>query len=187
MTMQLPYAEPLTVRELGERVVPEPPRRGEEGGEPCGLCAGHVDRGRLAGRALQPAPAGRRQPRRSGLAGEPRARRLVQRPVAGGGRRVRPAGRARRARDPRARRRRPRAPLPLGRRRRALPRVVHPAAARDARGVRDDASALGGRPAERHGRGARGRGQAHRRSAVTDRSSPAGSGRSTPSSSGSAR
>ena len=38
--MQLPYAEPLTVREPGERVVPEPPRRGEEGGEPCGICAG---------------------------------------------------------------------------------------------------------------------------------------------------
>ena len=38
--MQLPYAEPLTVREPGERVVPEPPRRGEDGGEPCGICAG---------------------------------------------------------------------------------------------------------------------------------------------------
>ena len=24
------------------RVIPEPPRRGEEGGEPCGLCAGHA-------------------------------------------------------------------------------------------------------------------------------------------------
>jgi len=34
--MQLPYLEPLTVREPGERVVPEPPRRGEPGGEPCG-------------------------------------------------------------------------------------------------------------------------------------------------------
>ena len=38
--MQLPYAEPLTIRELGAPVIPEPPRRGEEGGEPCGLCAG---------------------------------------------------------------------------------------------------------------------------------------------------
>ena len=38
--MQLPYAQPLTVLEPGERVVPEPPRRGEEGGEPCGICAG---------------------------------------------------------------------------------------------------------------------------------------------------
>jgi diadenosine tetraphosphate (Ap4A) HIT family hydrolase len=38
--MQLPYTEPLTVRELGARVVPEPPRRGEPGGEPCGLCSG---------------------------------------------------------------------------------------------------------------------------------------------------
>ena len=40
LTMQLPYAEPLTVLEPSERVVPEPPRRGEDGGEPCGLCAG---------------------------------------------------------------------------------------------------------------------------------------------------
>ena len=38
--MQLPYTEPLTPREPGERVIPEPPRRGEPGGEPCGLCAG---------------------------------------------------------------------------------------------------------------------------------------------------
>jgi diadenosine tetraphosphate (Ap4A) HIT family hydrolase len=42
MTMQLPYVEPLTIRELGEPVIPEPPRRGEEGGEPCGLCTGHA-------------------------------------------------------------------------------------------------------------------------------------------------
>src|SRR5829696_6635068 len=40
--MQLPYTEPLTVREPGERVVPEPPRRGEPGGEPCGLCGGQA-------------------------------------------------------------------------------------------------------------------------------------------------
>ncbi len=38
--MQLPYAEPLTVREPGPRVIPEPPRRGEPGCEPCGLCSG---------------------------------------------------------------------------------------------------------------------------------------------------
>ena len=38
--MVLPYLEPLTVRELGERVIPEPPRRGEPGGEPCGICEG---------------------------------------------------------------------------------------------------------------------------------------------------
>ena len=38
--MELPYAEPLTVREPGPRVIPEPPRRGEPGGEPCGLCSG---------------------------------------------------------------------------------------------------------------------------------------------------
>lgn len=38
--MELPYAEPLTVRELGEPTIPEPPRRGEPGGEPCGVCEG---------------------------------------------------------------------------------------------------------------------------------------------------
>lgn len=38
--MQLPYVEPLTVREPGPRVIPEPPRRGDPGGEPCGLCTG---------------------------------------------------------------------------------------------------------------------------------------------------
>jgi diadenosine tetraphosphate (Ap4A) HIT family hydrolase len=37
--MQLPY-EPLTVRSPAERVIPEPPRRGEPGGEPCGICTG---------------------------------------------------------------------------------------------------------------------------------------------------
>jgi diadenosine tetraphosphate (Ap4A) HIT family hydrolase len=36
--MQLPYAEPLTVRERSEPTIPEPPRRGEEGGPPCGIC-----------------------------------------------------------------------------------------------------------------------------------------------------
>ena len=36
--MLLPYIEPLTPREPGERVIPEPPRRGEPGGEPCGIC-----------------------------------------------------------------------------------------------------------------------------------------------------
>jgi diadenosine tetraphosphate (Ap4A) HIT family hydrolase len=38
--MSLPYAEPLTVRPPGPRVVPEPPRKGDEGGEPCRICAG---------------------------------------------------------------------------------------------------------------------------------------------------
>jgi diadenosine tetraphosphate (Ap4A) HIT family hydrolase len=38
--MILPYDEPLVPRELGARVVPEPPRRGEPGGEPCGICTG---------------------------------------------------------------------------------------------------------------------------------------------------
>ena len=38
--MSLPYAEPLTVREPAPRVVPEPPRRGDPGGEPCRICDG---------------------------------------------------------------------------------------------------------------------------------------------------
>jgi diadenosine tetraphosphate (Ap4A) HIT family hydrolase len=38
--MSLPYAVPLTVREPAPRVVPEPPRRGEPGGEPCAICSG---------------------------------------------------------------------------------------------------------------------------------------------------
>ena len=38
--MSLPYAEPLTLREPAPRVVPEPPRRGEPGGEPCRICDG---------------------------------------------------------------------------------------------------------------------------------------------------
>ncbi len=36
--MTLPYAEPLTRVELAPRVIPEPPRVGELGGKPCGLC-----------------------------------------------------------------------------------------------------------------------------------------------------
>ena len=39
-TMTLPYREPLVLRDPGERQVPEPPRRGEEGGPPCGICSG---------------------------------------------------------------------------------------------------------------------------------------------------
>jgi diadenosine tetraphosphate (Ap4A) HIT family hydrolase len=38
--MQLPYAEPLTIRELSAPTIPEPARRGEEGGPPCGICGG---------------------------------------------------------------------------------------------------------------------------------------------------
>jgi diadenosine tetraphosphate (Ap4A) HIT family hydrolase len=38
--MSLPYEEPLVPRAPGERVIPEPPRRGEPGGEPCAICGG---------------------------------------------------------------------------------------------------------------------------------------------------
>ena len=37
--MTLPYLEPLTIREPAEPTLPEPPRRGEEGGEPCFPCS----------------------------------------------------------------------------------------------------------------------------------------------------
>jgi diadenosine tetraphosphate (Ap4A) HIT family hydrolase len=38
--MVLPYEGTLTPRSPGDRVIPEPPRRGEPGGEPCGICGG---------------------------------------------------------------------------------------------------------------------------------------------------
>jgi diadenosine tetraphosphate (Ap4A) HIT family hydrolase len=38
--MTLPYREPLIPREPATPVIPEPPRRGEPGGEPCGICDG---------------------------------------------------------------------------------------------------------------------------------------------------
>ena len=36
--MTLPYLEPLETRTLSAPVIPEPPRRGEPGGPPCGVC-----------------------------------------------------------------------------------------------------------------------------------------------------
>ena len=36
--MTMPYTEPLSPRAPAERVIPEPPRRGEPGGEPCAIC-----------------------------------------------------------------------------------------------------------------------------------------------------
>lgn len=38
--MQLPYEEPHVPRTPGPRTIPEPPRRGEKGGPPCGICTG---------------------------------------------------------------------------------------------------------------------------------------------------
>lgn len=40
--MTMPYEEPLTPRTPAARVVPEPPRRGEPGGDPCGICSGEA-------------------------------------------------------------------------------------------------------------------------------------------------
>jgi diadenosine tetraphosphate (Ap4A) HIT family hydrolase len=40
--MALPYLDPVVPREPGERVIPEPPRRGEVGGPPCAICSGET-------------------------------------------------------------------------------------------------------------------------------------------------
>jgi diadenosine tetraphosphate (Ap4A) HIT family hydrolase len=37
--MTIPYAEPLSTIDPAELVIPEPPRRGEEGGAPCFPCS----------------------------------------------------------------------------------------------------------------------------------------------------
>jgi diadenosine tetraphosphate (Ap4A) HIT family hydrolase len=37
--MTLPYAEPLTLKDPASLTLPEPPRRGEPGGEPCFPCS----------------------------------------------------------------------------------------------------------------------------------------------------
>jgi diadenosine tetraphosphate (Ap4A) HIT family hydrolase len=41
--MTLPYADPLTVIDPAALVVPEPPRRGEAGGDPCFPCSADSD------------------------------------------------------------------------------------------------------------------------------------------------
>jgi diadenosine tetraphosphate (Ap4A) HIT family hydrolase len=40
--MTFPYEEPLVPRSPAERVIPEPPRRGEPGGDSCGICGGQA-------------------------------------------------------------------------------------------------------------------------------------------------
>jgi diadenosine tetraphosphate (Ap4A) HIT family hydrolase len=40
--MKLPYLEPLVPSDPGERQIPEPPRRGEDGGPPCSICTGET-------------------------------------------------------------------------------------------------------------------------------------------------
>jgi diadenosine tetraphosphate (Ap4A) HIT family hydrolase len=41
-SVTLPYEEPLVPRPPGDRSIPEPPRRGEPGGDPCGICTGRA-------------------------------------------------------------------------------------------------------------------------------------------------
>jgi len=45
--MTLPYAEPLTPIDPAALVVPEPPRRGEPGGEPCFPCSPDSEANRI--------------------------------------------------------------------------------------------------------------------------------------------
>ena len=40
--MTMPYEQPLVPKAPGERVIPEPARRGEPGGQPCGICTGEA-------------------------------------------------------------------------------------------------------------------------------------------------
>src|SRR5581483_2195614 len=40
--MTVPYQQPLVPLEPGPRQIPEPPRRGEEGGPPCAICGGQT-------------------------------------------------------------------------------------------------------------------------------------------------
>ena len=119
-------------------VVPEPPRRGEPGGEPCGICTGEATERRVVRRRTG------RSTRRSAAAcparcGSPAASHVDsfadlpdeagERTSAGSPARVERA-------DPRPRRRRARPPVPVGRRRRALPLCGLAVTARDARGLR---------------------------------------------------
>ena len=45
--MTLPYAPPLTLIDPADLVVPEPPRRGESGGEPCFPCSADSESHRI--------------------------------------------------------------------------------------------------------------------------------------------
>ena len=187
-SMTLPYQEPLVPREPGERQIPEPPRRGEPGGPPCAICGGKTTAAVWSDDnwTLHP-PVGGSLPGAVWLASRVHVDSFSDLPEELAGR-LRPRRGARRARDPRARRRRTRPPLPLGRRRRALPRLVPAAAARHGRGVGDGAPGLGGRPAERARRGAAPRRSASRRRcerggarvAATRMTPGSGSGTATP-------
>ena len=136
-SMSLPYVRAADrPREPGERQIPEPPRRGEPGGPPCGDL-------RAAGRrrALWSddnwtlhAPVGGSLPGAVWIASREHFDSFADMPehlAADFGRVVARVERAILC----ARRRRPRAPLPVGRRRRALPRLAPAAAARDGRGA----------------------------------------------------
>ena len=130
--------EPLEKLEPGPRVVPEPPRRGEPGGEPCAICAGE-----------RPSQCG---PTRTGRfippAGELSGNRLDGQQLHVDSFCDLPDdlaeefGRAARgrSRDPEPGRRRARTSIPMGRWRQPLPRLVPAAAARLPRGQGRDAA-----------------------------------------------
>ena len=134
--MSIPWAEPLTPIEPGPRVVPEPPRRGEVGGEPCRVCEGRTTEAVWSDDhfTMHP-PTGGSLPGTVWVASKEHADSFADLSPE-----VAAAFGPLAARIERAVLERgdvgPRPPLPLGRRRRALPRVVHAAPAGHARGVR---------------------------------------------------
>ena len=149
MTMTLPYQEPLVVREPGDRVIPEPPRRGEPGGPPCGICGGRVTDAVWSDEnwTLHP-PVGGSLPGAVWLASRVHVDSFADLPGPLAADFGRVAARVERA------------ILSLGEvarvhlyrvggRRCTLPRVVPAQAARYGRGRRDDAAVVGGRLAER--------------------------------------
>ena len=147
--MTLPYEEPLVVRAPGERVIPEPPRRGEQGGEPCRICAGETTKPVWSDKnwTLHP-PVGGSLPGAVWLASRVHVDSFSELPPALASDFGKVAARHR-ARHPLARRDRPCPSQSMGRWRSALPRLVHPKTPWDARSARNDAADLGGRASER--------------------------------------
>ena len=146
--MTLPYAEPLTLIDPAPLVVPEPPRRGEPGGEPCFPCSNDSDANLIwsddTWTLHNPGQTG--LPGSVWLASRAHFDSFADMPADVAATFAAVCGRVERAvlslGDVGARPR-----LPLGRRRRALPRLVRAAPARAARHERAAADGLGGRAA----------------------------------------
>jgi hypothetical protein len=160
-SMTLPYQEPLVPREPGPRQIPEPPRRGEPGGPPCGICGGKTTSAVWSDDnwTLHP-PVGGSLPGAVWLASRVHVDSFSDLPEELQADFGRVAARVERAIL---------ALGDVGRRRRAFPRLVPAEAARDGRGVGDGAAGLGGRPSQRLRRGAPRGGGAHRGADVARR------------------